>query len=196
MGSTELPSLRRARLRQGRTPSISTSSEKLRSVRTRTISASTSTLLQRGLDGDGANEVGSDECLEAEQDPASEIGTHAAVHLGTGNAAPQPDDPSRSREKQGDDDDRDADPLDHSRDVVHGLHARERLPGSPDKLALAVAARFSDRGQRRRPVINQEREPRATPLSSLECAASISRRRSTARAASLLLMLASAALTF
>src|SRR3982751_5562136 len=66
-------------------------------------------ILERGLYGDRADEGGSHEGLDAEQDPSTEVGPHAAVDLDTRRASSEVSEGSGSGKHEGDEDDRDAD---------------------------------------------------------------------------------------
>ncbi len=78
---------------QGQVPSISTSSEKLSTIRISTMIASTPTLSIVGVDDDRADDVADDQDLEAEQDDAAR-GACAAARTcrrrdGAGRARPR-----------------------------------------------------------------------------------------------------------
>ena len=67
---------------QGQTPSISTSSEKLSTIRINTISPSTPTLSSDWVDQDRPDDVGDDQHLEAEQDHASKVRAQLPERVG------------------------------------------------------------------------------------------------------------------
>ena len=120
------------RLRQGRTPSVSISSEKLRITRIRTRRPERRGALKTAVDGDRLDDVGGHQDAQAQEQRAGEAGTRRIVERVAGpGAEDRPDDSDGSA----DGDDGDADHLEAERDRFDGLrelHVCQRSqPSSP-----------------------------------------------------------------
>ena len=113
-----------SRFCHGHRPVVSTSSEKLRKVRMRTIAASTATLVRPG--GDGADDVTGHEQLQAEQDGPAQLLAETPVDI---TLAPgEPDDAGHERDRCAGHDDHDPRGIDGHPDLLDHVVVNHLAP--------------------------------------------------------------------
>ena len=156
--------------RQGQVPSISTSSEKLSTIRMSTMMEHDDAL-DRRVDDDRADDVGDDEHLEPEQDHPAEVAAESRVGVPGSSGACTPDE-GDERPQTADNHDGRADGLDDPDDVRDRLlvaHARApRL-----RRGRAVTPRWNDMPAR---CAQLARAPSAwRSWSSIRCSPSLTR---------------------
>ena len=110
------------RLRHGRTPSISTSSEKTSNVRTSTITPRTPTLVSVGDTATVRMRSCGDKNLKADKEPASEDPAASPIDDARGLATQEIASHGHHGEQEREDQQRDGDPLECPRDVLHRAH--------------------------------------------------------------------------